>query len=169
MPIDWSGKKQVSLYESRNVCKLSSTQLFWLLGHCFSIFLILVPAVLRATQGTKGLLYNWTIKYGSLGNFRYKENMFCVLREVNYEREETDLPKTLTEMYMSIQTFYSARTQNLFKKTASTLIRLLILELNLLQCDDFNRGHSRLFNPSEADSLTKNFDFVFLKANQICS
>ena len=55
------------------------------------------------------------------------------------------------------------------KKTASTLIRLLILELNLLQCDDFNRGHPRLFNQSEADSLTKNFDFVVLKANQICS
>ena len=51
--------------------------------------------------------------------------MFCVLREVNYEREETDLPKTLTEMYMSIQTFYSARTKKLFKKTASTLIRLI--------------------------------------------
>ena len=106
-----------------------------------------------------------TVRWGTLD----KENMFCVLREVNYEREETDLPKTLTEMYMSIQTFYSARTKKLFKKTAFTLIRLLILELNLLQCDDFNRGHSRLFNPSEADSLTKNFDFVFLKANQICS
>ena len=95
--------------------------------------------------------------------------MFCALREVNYEREESDFPKTLTVMYMSIQTFYSARTKKLFKKTASTLIRLLILELNLLQCDDFNRGHPRLFNQSEADSLTKNFDFVFLKGNQICS
>ena len=38
-----------------------------------------------------------------------------------------------------------------------------------LQCNDFNRGHIRLFNQSEADSLTKNFDFVVLKANQICS
>ena len=26
-----------------------------------------------------------------------------------------------------------------------------------------------VFNQSEADSLTKNFDFVVLKANQICS
>ena len=38
-----------------------------------------------------------------------------------------------------------------------------------LQCNDFNRGLPRLFNQSEADSLTKNFDFVVLKANQICS
>ena len=38
-----------------------------------------------------------------------------------------------------------------------------------LQCNDFNGGHPRLFNQSEADSLTKNFDFAVLKANQICS
>ena len=39
----------------------------------------------------------------------------------------------------------------------------------LLQCNEFNRGHPRFFNQSEADSLTKNFDFVVFKANQIQS
>ena len=33
----------------------------------------------------------------------------------------------------------------------------------------FNRGHPRFFDQSEADSLTKNFDFVVFKANQIQS
>ena len=70
-------------------------------------------------------------KYSSLGTLD-KEDIFCVLREVNYDRKESDLPKTLTAKYISIQTFYSARTQKLFKKTASTFIRLLILELKLL-------------------------------------
>ena len=34
---------------------------------------------------------------------------------------------------------------------------------------EFNRGHPRFFDQSEADSLTKNFDFVVFKANQIQS
>ena len=36
----------------------------------------------------------------------------------------------------------------------------------MLQCNDFNRGHPRFFNQSEANSFTMNFDFVVFKANQ---
>ena len=43
----------------------------------FLFFFILIPAFLRATQGTKGLLYNWAIKYGSLGNFRQRKHVLC--------------------------------------------------------------------------------------------
>ena len=131
MPIDWSGKKEVSLYESRTFYKLSSTQLFWLLRHCFSIFWSLFRHLCELHRVPKDNFITGqlnTVRKGSLD----KEKIFCVRREVNYEREEGDLPKTLTAMYISIQNFYSARTKKLFKKTVSTFIRLLILELNLL-------------------------------------
>ena len=39
----------------------------------------------------------------------------------------------------------------------------------LLQCNDFNWGHPRFVNQSQTASLTKNFDFVVFKANEIQS
>ena len=37
------------------------------------------------------------------------------------------------------------------------------------KCNNFYRGHWRFFNQSERDLLTKNFDFVVFKANEIQS
>ena len=38
---------------------------------------------------------------------------------------------------------------------------------HFLQSNDFNQGHPRFFNQSQTDSLTKNFDFVVFKANDL--
>ena len=34
----------------------------------------------------------------------------------------------------------------------------------ILQCNEFNRGHPRFFDQSEAELLTKNFNFVVFKS-----
>ena len=62
----------------------------------------------------------------------------------------------------------SSLCQYTFTVEIYALPYFLVLEY-LLQCNDFNRGHPRFFNQSEADSLTKNLDSVVLKANQIHS
>ena len=92
MPIYWSRKEGVSLKESRTFLQAIFNSTVLITSPLFFYFLILTPAFLRATQGTKGQLFHWAIKYGSLGTLD-KEDIFCVLREVNYERKESDLPK----------------------------------------------------------------------------